>query len=395
MAPMGAVPEHVIDDVLDILSQPGDSDLDEIVELVARTCEAEAAGITIRKDDQYQALITHGILPLTCPADDTFCQFTMTTDGVYAIEDARSDPRFADIGWVDGRLAHVRFYASAPIYSSDNSMIGRLCVVDSEPKQLSRLQLRSLEMFAFSITKLIELRLLQRDRAITGPESRQAALTVLAQLSAELSHDLRVPLAAIIASAEMLEEALEEHDDPAVRILLERTMRSANRMVRMLDQGMRFGGGRADRHVDDVDLGKVADQLVRDSGHVLEGFAATVRVGPLPVVRADADEMYSVLQNLLTNAVKYTRPGVPAEVVIHARPATAGWRISVTDNGTGIPEDRRVDVFSLFSRATGAVPGHGIGLATVARIVKSHGGRVGIDPVPAGGSEVWFELPER
>jgi signal transduction histidine kinase len=395
MAPAGAVPERVIDDVLDILSRPGDSELEEIVELVARTCDAEAAGITIRKDDEYQALITHGILPLTCSADDTFCQFTMTTDGVYAIEDARRDPRFADIGWVDGRLAHVRFYASAPIYASAGQMLGRLCVIDSAPKQPSRLQLRSLEMFAFSITKLIELRLLQRNRAVTGREGQHAADTVLGQLGAELSHDLRVPLAAIVASVEMLEEALEEHTDPAVDALLERTMRSAERMTRMLDQGMRFNHRNEERQVGDVDLGKVTDQLIRDSAHLVSEYAADVDVGPLPVVRADADEMYSVLQNLLTNAVKYTRPGVSPEVRIRARPSADGWRISVIDNGTGIPEDRRVDVFSLFTRATGAVPGHGIGLATVARLVKNHDGRVGIDSVPAGGSEVWFELPSR
>lgn len=395
MATGSAVPEPVIDDVLDILSHPGDSELDEIVELVARTCEAEAAGITVLKDDEYQALITHGILPLTCPADDTFCQFTMTTDGVYAIEDARQDPRFTDIGWVDGRLAHVRFYASAPIYASAGHMVGRLCVIDSAPKQLSRLQLRSLEMFAFSITKLIELRLLQRTRALTAREGRHAADTVVGQLAAELTHDLRVPLAAIVASIEMLEEALEEHPDPAAEPLMERAMRSTERMARMLDQSMRFRGRTGQRHLDAVDLGQVAHQLLHDSAHMLESASASVQLGELPVVRADADEMYSVLQNLLTNAVKYTRPGVPPEVRIRARPSADGWRVSVIDNGTGIPEDQRVDVFSLFTRATGAVPGHGIGLATVARLVKNHDGRVGIDSVPAGGSEVWFEIPSR
>ena len=396
MASASAVPEHVIDDVLDILSHPGDSELDEIVELVARTCEAEAAGITILKDDEYQALITHGILPLTCSADDTFCQFTMTTDGVYAIEDARQDPRFADIGWVDGRLAHVRFYASAPIYASAGHMVGRLCVIDSAPKQLSRLQLRSLEMFAFSITKLIELRLLQRTRALTIQEGRHVADTVVGQLAAELTHDLRVPLAAIVASIEMVEEALDEHPDPAAEALLERAMRSADRMARMLDQSMRFSARNGQRRRDEVDLGQVARQLLHDSAHLMEETSAAVHLGDLPVVRADADEMYSVLQNLLTNAVKYTRPGVTPEVRIRARPSADGWRVSVIDNGTGIPEERRVDVFSLFSRATtGSVPGHGIGLATVARLVANHDGRVGIDSVPAGGSEVWFELPSR
>ena len=66
----------------------------------------------------------------------------------------------------------------------------------------------------------------------------------------------------------------------------------------------------------------------------------------------------------------------------------------MTDNGIGIPAERRMDVFTLFSRVDSGVEGHGIGLGTVARTVHSLGGRVGADEAPGGGAEVWFELPE-
>jgi len=91
--------------------------------------------------------------------------------------------------------------------------------------------------------------------------------------------------------------------------------------------------------------------------------------------------------------VKFARPDVPAWVRISARRAGQHWRVSVRDNGVGIPDDRRVDAFSLFSRTGSEIEGHGIGLATVARIVKAHGGRAGIEPVPGSGTEVWFEVP--
>jgi signal transduction histidine kinase len=111
-------------------------------------------------------------------------------------------------------------------------------------------------------------------------------------------------------------------------------------------------------------------------------------------VHADPDDMYSVLQNLITNSVKFARPEVPAAVRISSRRTADGWRLSVSDNGVGIPEDRRVDVFSLFTRVATEVSGHGIGLATVARIVAAHSGRVGAESVPEGGAEIWFELPD-
>ena len=78
---------------------------------------------------------------------------------------------------------------------------------------------------------------------------------------------------------------------------------------------------------------------------------------------------------------------------VSSRRVPYAWHISVTDNGIGIPAGRRLDVFTLHRRANNRVEGHGIGLATVARIVHALGGRVGADEAPDGGAEVWFELP--
>jgi signal transduction histidine kinase len=385
-----------IDEVLSILSRPDDTELVEVVRLVAEICDSESAGITIARGEHYHVPVTHGIQPLVCDADDTFCRYTMSTDGVFCIEDAAADPRFKGIGWTDGRLAHARFYASAPLYAPNGEMVGRLCVIDPTPKALTSLQSRTLETLASNTTKLIELRLLQssRVRAIS-PEVRQTAATLMSQLAAELSHDMRVPLSSIIASVEMLEEELADHPDRAVGALLAQTTRAADRMVRMLEQNMEFGTVNDTTGTTPVDLGLVVEQLVLDSAALLDPVGAVVEVRRLPVVHADPDDMYSVLQNLVTNAVKFARPAVPAHVQISAEPVEQGWRISVRDNGVGIPEERRVDVFALFSRVDNGVDGHGIGLATVARIISAHGGRAGVAATPEGGTEVWFELPAR
>jgi signal transduction histidine kinase len=393
VASYDAAPSAEIDGLLDLLEAP-DADLQEIVGLVVDVCGVQAAGITVRRGEEYHVPITHGIEPFVCAATDTFCRHTMTTDGVFHVEDATADPRFAAIAWVDGRVARARFYASAPIYDSRHQMIGRLCVIDTEPRRLTPLQLRTLETLALSVTKLLELRLVRAGRV--QPEStevRHAAETLMSRLAAELSHDLRVPLSAIMACVEMLGEELEDHPDRTVAALLARTNRAAERMVRMLDLGMQLGTLTAGPHVADVDLERVAHQLALDSAPLVEAYGAVVEVGRLPTVRGDADEMYSVLQNLLTNAVKFARPDVPARVRLSSRRIGDCWRISVRDNGVGIPAHRRADVFALFSRVDPDVEGHGIGLATVARIVTAHFGRVGIDEVPGGGTEVWFELP--
>jgi signal transduction histidine kinase len=383
-----------VDDVLDILSTSEDHDLVEIVQLAASICGADAAGITIRRGDQYHVPVTHGIEPFVCAADETFCQLTMETDGVFAVEDARRDPQLARIGFVDGRLATARFYASAPIHDPAGTMVGRLCVIGAEPRALSDMQVQALETLGVSASKLIELRLVHAAPLPEPVPDQHDVAALLAQITAERSHDLKVPLTAIVASLEMLEERLAGGTDQVVSVLLERSTSAASRMSRMVDQHLRTAAASVDGlPVGRTDLADVAREVVADCAAILEPLGARVVVTELPVVRANRDEMYSVFQNLVVNAVKFARPGVPARVRITARIEVGGWRVAVVDNGVGIPPERRTDVFSLFSRASSEVEGHGIGLATVSRIVTAHGGHVGADEAPGGGTELWFTLP--
>jgi signal transduction histidine kinase len=386
-------PSPDVNAVLAILSRPDDVDLNELVELVARICDSAAAGVTIQRGGKYHVPVTHGIEPLVCASDDTFCRATMSTDGIYVVEDAKADPEFSSTGFVDGSLADARFYASAPLYAPSGQMVGRLCVIDPEPKTLTPLQRRALETLALSVTKLIELRLLRERPAPSAPDAGQAAATVVSQLAAEVSHDMRVPLSAIVAGVEMLAEELQDHPDQAVGALLSRTDRAANRLSRMLDQHMEFGGFLDTPRPQEVDLGKVLEQLKADTAAMLETADATIETGELPMLQADPDDMYSVLLNLVTNSLKFARPDVPPIVRIESRRTEDAWRVSVRDNGVGIPEHRRRDVFSLFSRVDDGVSGYGIGLATVARIIAAHGGRVGAEEAPEGGTEMWFEVP--
>lgn len=387
-----------VDDVLRVLSRSDEADLQDLLRLAAGLCGAEAAGVTIRQAHRLHVALAYGFEPFDCPADDTICATVMDRDEVVVVPDAREHPRYRGISWVDGTRASARFYASAPILTPDGDSLGRLCVIDPRPHDLGPLQRRSLATLAASVTQLIELRLRRdADPGVIRPEG-EAATTVITQIAAELSHDMRVPLAALMASVELLEEQLEEQFEeqrpPAVDAILLRMRSSAGRLLRMLEQNLDLDPAETRRTSADVDLGRVVAQLVADSTHLLDPVGAVVQTRDLPVVRADPDAMYSVLLNLIGNAVKFARPGVPPRILVTGERLRDGWRVTVRDNGVGIAEDRRNHVFSLFQRGDHDVVGHGIGLATVWRLVRAHGGRTGIDPVPQGGTEVWFELPD-
>ena len=78
---------------------------------------------------------------------------------------------------------------------------------------------------------------------------------------------------------------------------------------------------------------------------------------------------------------------------MRARVEGRGHRIEVRDNGPGVPEQQRERVFDLYARVDTSTPGSGIGLATARRIVETHGGEIGLEPAPGGGTTVWVSLP--
>jgi len=102
-----------------------------------------------------------------------------------------------------------------------------------------------------------------------------------------------------------------------------------------------------------------------------------------------------VLSNLIGNAIKYIGEGPDKRVRVRARPEDGTVRVEVVDTGPGVPFALRERVFDPYVRASSSsIPGLGLGLATVRRLVETHGGRVGVDAAPGGGSRFWIELPK-
>jgi signal transduction histidine kinase len=113
-----------------------------------------------------------------------------------------------------------------------------------------------------------------------------------------------------------------------------------------------------------------------------------------PGVRVDVTQLYAVLLNLVSNAVKFVPRGRVPRVAVDAQREDGAWRITVTDNGRGVPPDQRESLFALHARGDHSVDGTGIGLATARRIVEAHGGSMGIADSPSGGAAVWFTLAD-
>ncbi len=375
-----------------VLSAEPRPELTALAELAARVCGVSSAFISVITDDELLQLASVGFEGFTVPRALSMCDAVLHEDEPLISSDLRVDPRFRDNPYVQqGRTV---FYASYQLTSPAGVPFGSLCVFDDTEREIDAAQRRALRDLSDRVVDVLELELRNRQLAKAIHELERSNQQ-LAAFAGQVSHDLRNPLAAVTGNLELLEDLVvaAEPDVATMRGLISRAHRSTERMGRLVDEVLTFAvlGGRLDRHRVDVDA--LMREVREDLSSQLAG--AAIEVGELPAVQADPVQLRIVLQNLVSNAAKYTRPGTTASISVHAEVSGTTWRLEVVDHGLGVPPADRDRVFEPFVRVAEGlrVDGTGMGLPTCQRIVQAHGGRIGLDETPGGGATAWVELP--
>lgn len=207
------------------------------------------------------------------------------------------------------------------------------------------------------------------------------------------SHDLKEPLRGISSYCGILLEEYQDKLDENGRRMMSTLVVLCQRLDQLIDDLLTYSRlGRAPE-LDDVDLDEVLDRVLETLGPAIDGRGGMVRrLGKLPLVRADATTIGLVLQNLISNGLKFNDEGCPEVEIgsIDGDPLT----IYVRDNGIGIEARHHEAVFAMFRRLHGRqkFEGTGAGLPIVRKIVEAHGGRVWLESEPGRGSIFLFTL---
>jgi signal transduction histidine kinase len=219
-----------------------------------------------------------------------------------------------------------------------------------------------------------------------------------ASLLSGISHDLKQPLSTTRLSAQMLSDRLgaQARLGAEEERMLRRIVSGTERMEALMDGLLLYvRTGRSPLSKAPFELRDALQDVVHGLQQTLDDAGAVVRWGELPRIEASRDEMARLLENLITNAVKFRGEDDPV-VEIGCEDRGDSWLLSVRDNGIGIAPEQSERIFELFQRlhTDAEVPGSGIGLATCRQICERHGGAIWVTPNPDRGSTFFVRLPK-
>ncbi|MBB3156655.1 signal transduction histidine kinase [Microbacterium proteolyticum] len=371
-----------------VIGEPAEPDLQGLVELAATVCGVPTAVINIIDDRMQHQVAAVGVQAASCARADSMCAAVISDLRRIVVADARADVRFATNAFVTGEIASTRFYASSPLITPEGVAIGTLCVFDTEVGELSDAAAHGLDLLARQVIDVLELRRVQRDLLQSN--------AMLEDFAAQVSHDLRNPLTALVGFLELAADSPEMGQAPRAAQSLARAEAAAARMSSMVSDLLdfaRIGGTRP--HLTDVDIADTVDAVLEDLDGAVVRAGARVSVDASTFVRGDDTLLRVLLQNLIANAVKFTVAAERVPVIrVSVETLPDGWRVSVDDNGDAVAPELRDRLFEPMQRGHGSeVQGIGIGLATCRRIIDAHGGSIGLDVSPTGGTRAWFVLP--
>jgi len=216
----------------------------------------------------------------------------------------------------------------------------------------------------------------------------------LAQFAHVVSHDLQAPIRMVKIFSELLAERYRSQLDSTADEFIDTIQEGVSAMealVRTLLNYATVGQGPMTR--ERVGLESIVHAVVTTLQPAIEEAKAEISHSYLPTVQCDGVLLQQLVQNLVSNALKYAGSGTP-RVKITAKESEKEWTVSVHDNGPGIPADSQESIFMPLKRLHGGeISGTGMGLAVCKKIVERHGGRIWVESRPGTGSTFFFTLP--
>ncbi len=290
------------------------------------------------------------------------------------------------------RLAHDNFDQPVPLVSSNE--VGVL----TRGFNRAMRKLRSDRIAIQKAHEELQAEVLERRRAEQELQAANRAIQRandnLREFAHVASHDLQEPLRTVAGFSELLrrrhKDSLNEEAGQFLELINSAAIRMQNLIRALLEYSRATAAG--GEPVQPVDSSAALRVALDNLNTAIQSSGASIQVNDLPTVDANEIAVVQLFQNLVSNAIKYSKEH--PMIQISAQREEKFWKFAVADNGIGIDPHDQERIFQIFKRAHGdQYSGSGIGLAICSRIVERYGGRIWVEAAPGQGSTFYFSLP--
>ncbi|MFN3926894.1 MAG: ATP-binding protein [Pseudanabaenaceae cyanobacterium] len=383
----------------DILDTEFEKNFNDLAEIAAYICGTPIALISLVDEDRQWFKARVGIDVSETPRDLAFCAYALLNQQeLLIVPDATQDPRFADNPLVQND-PQIRFYAGAPINTPDGYCLGTICTLDRQPKQLTPQQEKALSILANQVISQLELRLSLKK--LTQANEELAKLNRSKdKFFATLAHDLRLPFNGIIGLAEVIANEPESLTLEELReyggYIYESSLEAFKILNNLLEWSIYQSGGLSYKPTY-FSLNATVKKVIGLLGSLAEKKKIHLQLDMPENVQVCADErmIYSVLQNLIANALKFTPAG--GTVTVKAYVQDSSIYVHVIDEGVGIDPEILSKLLQgeqgHSTEGTGWEAGSGLGLTLCRQFVEKNGGKLLAQSQIGAGSEFIVILP--
>lgn len=376
-----------------ILDTGPESAYDDLTRIASEICGTSIALVSLIDADRQWFKSRVGLDATETPRDLAFCAHAILQPDVFVVPDTLKDERFHDNPLVT-EAPSIRFYAGTPLITPRGDALGTLCVIDPEPRELDKGQIRALQALGRQVVGQLELRL-QADRLERSNRMRDRLLVML-------SHDLKSSFHTLIGYGSVLEKRIDRFSKAEIVETAQRLQSVGGRAHQQLMGMLEWAREQVDGQKSAPELLEVRDvfdEVVALLQDAIAQKTLTVEVeiedgfGP---VWASRCLFLSCIQNLLSNALKFSHAG--GVITLRAEETDQQQRLSVIDRGTGMSNDVKTKVFGdgggHSGVGTAGEVGSGLGTLLVIDFVSSAGGELSVDSKEGSGTTVSFTLPK-
>jgi signal transduction histidine kinase len=390
---------------LDILDTPSEERFERLVRLSKHLFHVPIVIIGLIDTHRQWFKAYCGLVEQETPREQTFCAYTLLDGLPLIVPNTLEDPRFADHQNVIDEPC-IRFCVSYPLKDVKGYILGTLCLIDRIPRLFEKKELELLQDIA---------RLVEHEIYITGTQKELLSQWIEGQLQEKhtetrqfksefvslVSHELRTPLTSIkgFVGLMMEEESgqLNKEQHEYLSIIYENSERLITLVNDLLDIA-RIESGKIELQRKPVNLEQLCRSLAKSfeplfaakKQHITLQFAQ-----PVFMVQVDEQRTQQIINNLLSNAHKYTLEG--GSICLWTRREGDMIRVGIEDTGVGMTAEEQQALFTRFYRAknylTKNVSGTGLGLTITRSLIELHSGKIRVESTLGEGSTFSFTLP--